>query len=129
MAPANLGGASGIVSYKATCGAQNTSGAASPLVVTGLTNGTSYTCSVTANNGVGDSASGQATATIPFPAVSYQFTQASTGGPLGTSGTFTITPNAAEGTVVSGFIAVDTFNKATSSGDELINIPYRYTVG
>jgi hypothetical protein len=43
--------------------------------------------------------------------------------------TLTITPNAPKGTVVSGFIAVDTFNQATSSGDELINIPYSYTVG
>jgi hypothetical protein len=43
--------------------------------------------------------------------------------------TLTITPNAASGTVVSGFIAVDTFNKATDSGDELVNIPYSYTVG
>ena len=43
--------------------------------------------------------------------------------------TLTITPNARKGTVVRGFIAVDTFNQATSSGDELINIPYSYTVG
>jgi hypothetical protein len=49
----------------------------------------------------------------------------------GASGTITltITPNEPAGTVVSGFIAVDTFNKATDSGDELINIPYTYTVG
>ncbi len=32
--------------------------------------------------------------------------------------TLTITPNAPKGTVVRGFIAVDTFNQATSSGDE-----------
>ena len=43
--------------------------------------------------------------------------------------TLTITPNAPKGTVVRGFIAVDTFNKATDSGDEIINIPYSYTVG
>jgi hypothetical protein len=43
--------------------------------------------------------------------------------------TLTITPNAPKGTVVRGFIAVDTFNPATSSGDELVNIPYSYTVG
>ena len=43
--------------------------------------------------------------------------------------TLTITPTAAKGTVVSGFIAVDTYNSATSSGDELINIPYTYTAG
>ncbi len=43
--------------------------------------------------------------------------------------TLTITPNAPKGTVVRGFIAVDTYNQATSSGDELMNIPYTYTVG
>jgi hypothetical protein len=31
--------------------------------------------------------------------------------------------------VVCGFIAVDTFNQATSSGDEIVNIPYTYKVG
>lgn len=43
--------------------------------------------------------------------------------------TLTITPDATKGTVVSGFIAIDTFNKATDSGDEIINIPYSYKVG
>jgi hypothetical protein len=49
----------------------------------------------------------------------------------GQSGTITLTftPNAAAGTVVHGFIGVDTANLATFSGDELINIPYSYTVG
>ncbi len=49
----------------------------------------------------------------------------------GQSGTITLTftPNAPTGTVVRGFVAVDTFNLATFSGDELINIPYAYTVG
>ena len=43
--------------------------------------------------------------------------------------TLTITPNAAKGTVVRGFIGVDTFNLGTDAGDELINIPYTYKVG
>jgi subtilisin family serine protease len=49
----------------------------------------------------------------------------------GQSGTITLTftPSAAKGTVVRGFIGVDTLNLATASGDELINIPYTYTVG
>jgi subtilisin family serine protease len=49
----------------------------------------------------------------------------------GASGTITltITPNAAKGTVVHGFIAVDTFNLATDSGDEVTSIPYTYKVG
>ncbi|HEV2450879.1 MAG TPA: hypothetical protein VGS62_03000 [Streptosporangiaceae bacterium] len=43
--------------------------------------------------------------------------------------TLTFTPNATKGTVVRGFIGVDTLNLATASGDELVNIPYTYTVG
>jgi hypothetical protein len=43
--------------------------------------------------------------------------------------TLTITPNAPKGTVVRGFIGVDTFNLATDAGDELINIPCTYKVG
>jgi subtilisin family serine protease len=49
----------------------------------------------------------------------------------GQSGTITLTftPSAAKGTVVRGFIGVDTFNLATDAGDELVNIPYTYKVG
>jgi hypothetical protein len=43
--------------------------------------------------------------------------------------TLTITPTAPKGKVVRGFVAVDTFNPATASGDELTMIPYTYTVG
>jgi hypothetical protein len=43
--------------------------------------------------------------------------------------TLTITPNAPKGTVIHGFIGVDTLDVATASGDELINIPYSYKVG
>jgi hypothetical protein len=40
----------------------------------------------------------------------------------------TITPSASRGTVVSGFLAVETWNPNTVSSDELIGIPYRYRV-
>jgi subtilisin family serine protease len=43
--------------------------------------------------------------------------------------TLTFTPNAAKGTVVRGFVGVDTLNLATAAGDELVNIPYTYKVG
>ena len=43
--------------------------------------------------------------------------------------TLTITPNAPKGTVIRGFIGVDTFNLGTDAGDELVNIPYSYKVG
>ncbi|HEX4722920.1 MAG TPA: S8 family serine peptidase [Pseudonocardiaceae bacterium] len=43
--------------------------------------------------------------------------------------TVTITPNAARGTVVSGFLYVDDTTLSNQAGDELIAIPYTYTVG
>ena len=40
-----------------------------------------------------------------------------------------IHPTAKAGTVVHGFLGVDTVNLSTVSGDELVNLPYTYTVG
>lgn len=54
-APASDGG-SAITGYTATCGAQSQSGAGSPIVVTGLTNGVAVSCTVIATNGIGNSA-------------------------------------------------------------------------
>ncbi|MBP8296110.1 MAG: hypothetical protein KAX84_08380, partial [Burkholderiales bacterium] len=55
-APLSDGG-SPITAYTATCnpGAFSTGGPASPLILTGLSNGTAYTCSVTATTAVGTS--------------------------------------------------------------------------
>ena len=48
----------------------------------------------------------------------------------GQSGTtaLTITPTATAGTLVQGFVAIDTFNLATSAGDEVLAVPYKYRV-
>jgi hypothetical protein len=61
-------------------------------------------------------------ATAPYTPVSI--------GPGG-SGTITLTftPNARKGTLVRGFIAVDTFSLDVFSGDEITKIPYTYRVG
>ena len=48
-APVNTGG-SAITQYTATCGALTGSAMASPITVMGLTNGTSYSCTVTTTN-------------------------------------------------------------------------------
>jgi hypothetical protein len=40
-----------------------------------------------------------------------------------------ITPRGRPGTVVHGFLYVDTFNINSFSGDELVAIPYTYTIG
>lgn len=70
-APASNGG-SAITSYTVTSspGGKTASGSGSPLTVTGLTNGTSYTFTVTAANAVGTSAASTASnAVIPFAPV------------------------------------------------------------
>jgi predicted outer membrane repeat protein len=83
--PASNGGAA-ITSYRATCnpGGFNATGAGSPITVTGLTNGTAYTCSVTATNSVGTGAA-SATVSVTPSAVVTTFS-----GPSAT-GTGTIT--------------------------------------
>ncbi|MGO9877487.1 MAG: fibronectin type III domain-containing protein, partial [Acidimicrobiia bacterium] len=73
--PANDGG-SPILSYTATCTDStnpgdtpvSNSGAASPIIVTPLLNGDTYTCAVTATNGDGTgAASSPSAATVPAP--------------------------------------------------------------
>jgi hypothetical protein len=80
-APASDGG-SAITGYAATCTAgtvsASASGTASPLTVAGLSNGTAYTCSVTASNAVGrGAASGSGTVTPTAVAAGGGFSTAS----------------------------------------------------
>ncbi|WP_342117166.1 YHYH protein [Pseudoduganella sp. OTU4001] len=67
-APASNGGAA-ITGYTASCtgggGTRTGSGAASPISVTGLSNGTAYSCSVTAANAAGTSAASAAVSVTP----------------------------------------------------------------
>jgi hypothetical protein len=48
----------------------------------------------------------------------------------GASGTVRveITPSGAAGSVVTGHLYIDTANLVTVAGDELISLPYKYTV-
>jgi hypothetical protein len=63
-APASDGGSS-ISAYTATCGGFTASGAGSPLTVNGLTNGMSYSCSVTATNATGTGAASNSMMATP----------------------------------------------------------------
>jgi hypothetical protein len=69
---ANGDGGSGITGYTASCGALNQSGPSSPITVSGLTNGTVYSCSVVATNAVGDSAPSAALSVMPMAPSSFQ---------------------------------------------------------
>ncbi|TDR46722.1 fibronectin type III domain protein [Tahibacter aquaticus] len=65
-APADNGGAS-VSSYRADCtpGTHNSSGAASPLTVAGLSNGETYTCIVVATNAVGSGPAAAGLSVVP----------------------------------------------------------------
>lgn len=71
-APASSG-SSAITGYTANCtaaaGVRSGTAGASPISVTGLTNGTSYSCSVTATNAAGTSAASGAVAVTPAATV------------------------------------------------------------
>ena len=69
---ANGDGGSAITGYTASCGAYQKTGASSPITVTGLTNGTQYSCSVVASNAVGDSAPSNLVSVTPSAPASNQ---------------------------------------------------------
>ena len=80
LAPASNGG-SPITKYTVTCTAAGASftasGTASPLIVTGLTNGTPYTCVVTATNSAGTGNASASVTLTPAAASSGSFTVSS----------------------------------------------------
>jgi hypothetical protein len=97
--PENNGG-SAITGYTATCGAQNNTGAVSPIIVSGLTNGTAVTCSVIATNAIGNSvASAASNSVTPKGDQSITFGTAPTV-TVGATGTVTATGGASANPVV-----------------------------
>lgn len=88
-APASNGGAS-ITRYTASCTAAGSlvaSGTASPITVTGLTNGTTYTCSVTATNSAGTGTASAGIAVTPTASAASGVSTAQVDCPY--SGTYT----------------------------------------
>ena len=92
-APTNNGG-SAIIDYTATCTGTPTgsiTGAGSPLTVTGLVNGSSYTCSVVARNAAGTSPASATVTVTPAPGPPVFTSVAATTFTVGVAGTYTIT--------------------------------------
>lgn len=114
-APASTGGAA-ITSYTATVspGGQNASGAASPLVITGLTNGQSYTATVTATNSVGTSAPSAASAAF-VPATVPNAPTIGTATAANAQLTIAFTPGSDNGAAISSYTATATPGGLTAS--------------
>jgi len=116
-APASDGG-DGITGYTATCtdGVTNFSlpGALSPATVTGLTNGTAYTCTVTATNGAGTGLASAASNSItPMGTQTITFDNP---GPQGLDWTPTLSATASSGLTVSFTSATTGVCTITSGG-------------
>jgi subtilisin family serine protease len=102
-----------------------------PFGATGVPSGSNVNLAAVANTNRFDSAvsadTGDLWAQSVDPTATYSPLTLASGG-TGTI-TLTITPNAPKGTVVRGFIDVDTFNLVSFGGDTLTTIPYAYRVG
>lgn len=87
--PASDGGAP-ISGYTATCnpGAITAARAASPITVTGLTNGTAYTCSVTATNSAGTGSASGTVSVTPSAAAALTLVEVQSRKTHGAAGTF-----------------------------------------
>lgn len=125
-APASNGG-SAILDYTATSssGGFTATGASSPLTVSGLTNGTAYTFTVTARNAVGSSAASAASNSVTpaLPAATaITLTGPTTGGVSVASSNFTVGVSPVGGTITGTVVVTPsdasgggTFTPATVS--------------
>lgn len=135
---APLANGSAITSYTVTSspGAKTATGAASPLTVTGLANGTSYTFTVKATNGVGTSlASVASAAVIPATVPNAPTIGVVTPGVLQASVAFTA-PTFNGGSAVTGYTVTSNpggFTKTGTASPLIVtgltyNVPYTFTV-
>jgi Tol biopolymer transport system component len=102
-APADNGGAD-VSSYIARCGSASQTGALSPLVVGGLSNGVAVTCSVAAINDVGEGAAASAASVTPATVPDAPVDVIATRGNAQVSVAFTA-PAVDGGSAVSGYTA------------------------
>ena len=118
-APSNNGGTS-ITSYTVTSspGGKTASGTTSPITVTGLSNGTTYTFTVIATNIIGTStASAASNAVTPSTVTTWNGTTWSAG-----------VPNSASNAIINGNITMAQWGSATSVNYLTVNSPYTFAL-
>jgi hypothetical protein len=124
--PASDGGSS-VISYTVTAtdltnpenGGQTASGSSSPVEVTDLTNGDSYTFTVTATNGVGTGAASSASnAVVPYTVPGAPTSVTATAG----KGSVKLTwkaPSSSGGSAITGYVITPSSGSAKTVGDVL----------
>ena len=115
--PPTVDGGSAVTGYTATCGSASQNGPTSPIVVTGLTNGTPVSCRITAHNAVGDSAASAPSNTVTpaaLPAAPPLTSAVSTASGTGAVLSFSA-PNDG-GSAITGYDASCTPGTHTASG-------------
>ena len=121
VAPAN--GGSAITGYTASCSSSNggtagsNSGGTSPIVVSSLSKGKTYTCTVLATNGVGDSSASIASDATVIPATVPNAPAASTvtHGDASISAAFVAPANG--GSAITGYTATCTSSNGGTAGN------------
>ena len=110
---ANGDGGDPIIFYKVTCTSssggttRSKTGVSSPITVTSLSNGRTYSCALVATNSVGDSAA--STASVSFVAVTNPAAPTITGVTRGNdSAIVAISPNSTGGSAITGYTATCT---------------------
>jgi YVTN family beta-propeller protein len=118
VAPDDTGGIA-LDGYRASCGTQHVDGAASPLQVVGLANGSAVQCSVVARNAIGDGAPGLSNTVTPGRVPDAPTGVTATRGDAQASVAF-VAPGDDGGYAIQGYLAICGARSAKGSASPLV---------